>query len=372
MQSYYVGLDVHSRESVFVVEDDAGAIVARGSIPTTADGLKQLRDRCGLPAATGVALETGASAFFVARELARLELKPVVIDAHEVRRKAQRPEQKSDTRDALELCEGLRRGFYRSLVHVPTPAISDLRTTLSRRRHFIRIQTAEVNAVKRLLRGVGQNSGRRGSLRTDAHWLGLITGNLVPEQIQEHVRHHYAVWRQAAEQARALDLSLGDRARERREAVKRLETVPGVGPIVALTAIAVFAEVSRFASAKHAASYAGLVPSTFQSGERDAHGHITKRGSAELRAMLCEAAHHARRSTHPLHPHFARVCARRGYKAAVVAVAHRLCRILFAMLRDGTDFSVTRTGVEQGAFERTTTYKYRLRPKPAGRLPVAG
>ena len=133
-------------------------------------GLKHLRDSCGLPAATDVALETGTSAFFVARELARLELKPVVIDAHEVRRKAQRPEQKSDTRDALELCEGLRRGFYRSLVHVPSPAISDLRTTLSRRRHFIRIQTAEVNAVKRLLRGVGRNSGRRGSLRTDAHW----------------------------------------------------------------------------------------------------------------------------------------------------------------------------------------------------------
>ena len=171
MQSYYVGLDVHSRESVFVVENEAGTIVARGSVPTTVNGLKHLRDRCGLPAATGVALETGTSAFFVARELARLGLKPVVIDAHEVRRKAQRPEQKSDTRDALELCEGLRRGFYRSIVHVPSPAISDLRTTLSRRRHFIRIQTAEVNAVKRLLRGVGRNSGRRrGSLRTDAHW----------------------------------------------------------------------------------------------------------------------------------------------------------------------------------------------------------
>src|SRR5713226_7286683 len=67
--------------------------------------------------------------------------------------KAHRPEQKSDTYDALELCEGLRRGFYRSMVHVPSPAIGDLRTMLSRRRHFIRIQTAEVNAVKRLLRG---------------------------------------------------------------------------------------------------------------------------------------------------------------------------------------------------------------------------
>ena len=49
-----------------------------------------------------MALETGTSAFFVARELARLELKPVVVDAHEVRRKAHRPLQKSDARDALE------------------------------------------------------------------------------------------------------------------------------------------------------------------------------------------------------------------------------------------------------------------------------
>jgi transposase len=137
------------------------------------------------------------------------------------------------------------------------------------------------------------------------------------------VRRHYAVWRQAAERVRALDLSLGNSARQWRDAVKRLETIPGVGPIVALTAIAVFAEVSRFESAKHAASYAGLVPSTFQSGEHDAHDHITKCGSAELRAMSCEAAHHARRPVHPLYPHFAGVRARRGYKTAVVAGAHR-------------------------------------------------
>src|SRR5260370_23814395 len=91
MQSYYVGLDVHSRESVFVVENDAGVIVARGSVPTTVNGLKHLHDSCGLPAATGVALETGTSAFFVARELAPLELNPVVVDAHEVKPNAQRP-----------------------------------------------------------------------------------------------------------------------------------------------------------------------------------------------------------------------------------------------------------------------------------------
>ena len=74
---------------------------------------------------------------------------------------------------------------------------------------------------------------------------------------------HYAVWRQAAERIRALDLRLGECGRQQREVVKRLETVPAVGPVVALTAIAIFAEVNRFPSAKHAASYSGLEPSTF-------------------------------------------------------------------------------------------------------------
>ena len=92
--------------------------------------------------------------------------------------------------------------------------------------------------------------------------------------------------------ARSTQVSAKARARG---ATRSNETVPGVGPIVALTAIAVFADGSRSEIAKHAASYSGLVPGIFQSGERDAYCRITKRGSAELRAMLCEAAHHARR-----------------------------------------------------------------------------
>ena len=113
------------------------------------------------------------------------------------------------------------------------------------------------------------------------------------------------------------------------------------------------------------------MPSTFESGGRDAHGHIAKRGSSELRAMLCETAHHARLRSHPLNPHFARICARRGYKAAVIAVAHRLCRILFAMLRDAHDFDPARAGVEPGSFTRSATYCYRLTPAPPGRLKTA-
>jgi transposase len=131
--------------------------------------------------------------------------------------------------------------------------------------------------------------------------------------------------------------------------------------------VAVFSDVHRFPSAKHAASYAGLVPATHQSGDRDTHGHITKRGSAALRTMLCEAAHQAQRPTHPLHPYFARRCAQRGYKMAVVAVAHRLCRILFALLRDGVAFDVAKLAVEEGPFRRTSVQRYRLKRAPARR-----
>ena len=67
-------------------------------------------------------------------------------------------------------------------------------------------------------------------------------------------------------------------------------------------------------------------------------------------------------SPHPsAPPYFALLCAKRGYKMATIAVAHRLARITFAMLRDGTDFDVAQLNIEEGPFERTTIRRYRLK-----------
>jgi transposase len=359
MAEYYVGLDVHTRESVFVVQRADGTVVGRGRVATDRAGFEGLRTRFGLPAATPVALETGTVAFFVARLLAGLELQPVVVDAHEVRVKAHRPNQKSDSRDAFELCDGIRRDLYRATVHVPPPEISALRETLSRRRHFVRQQTAEVNAAKRLLRSAGCATLSSKSLGTAKAWTGVLHAVAGEGVLPQHLTQHFTLWRCAGEQITTLEQQLHAWAAHQRDAVQRLQTVPGVGPITSLTALAVFSDVTRFPSAKHAASYTGIVPTTYQSGARDQHGHITKRGSRELRAMLCEAAHHARRPDHPLNPYFAALCARRGYKLATIAVAHRLCRILFAMLRDRTDFDPQQLAIEEGPFTRTTTHRYR-------------
>jgi transposase len=366
MSEYYVGLDVHSKQSVFVIEDREGTVRAEGAIPSTPTGFRQLQERYALPAGTPVGLETGTVAFFAARQLLGVGLAPTVIDAHEVRLKAHRPTQKSDRRDAYELCEGLRRGIYRILVHVPPLAVAQLRESLSRRRHFVRVQTAEINAAKRLLRADGLSHLSR-TLTSAAGWAKLLRAEDVPSEGRAHLERHHALWREAGAQITALEAQLQTQREAFAIPLERLQQIPGVGPIVAATAVAVFSTIGRFPSAKHAASYAGLVPSTYQSGQRDAHGHITKRGSAELRAMLCEAAHHARRPTHPLHPYFAAQCAKGGYKKAVVAVAHRLARIIFAMLRDETEFDVRKLRIDVGPFTTTTVRPYRLKPLDKGR-----
>lgn len=356
----YVGLDTHSKHSVYVIQDANGRVTGEGRVDTTLDGLQIMCHRHQLSAGTKVALESGTMAFFVARRLLGLGLDPVVVSAQEVRSKALRPNQKSDRRDAFELCEGLRRGIYRSIVHVPPESIERLRQTLARRRHFVRLKTMEVNAVKHLLRAAGHRELAR-QLSTDSGWERLLRAVAFDEDLSAFCASHRAVWWSAQVQVDRLKASLLAQGAQFQPELDRLQTAPGVGPIVALTVMATFSDVHRFPTAKHAASYAGLVASTFDSGERVQHGHITKRGSNELRAMLCEAAHHARRPTNPLQPYFASLCARRGYKMAIVAVAHRLCRILYAMLRHGRDFDVTRLGVEQGHFKRTTIRQYRLK-----------
>lgn len=356
----YVGLDAHSKHCVYVIQDELGKVVGEGSVRTTLEGLLSLSDR--VPAGTQVALESGTMAFFVARHLTAMGLDPLVVDAHEVRAKSLRPNQKSDRRDALELCEGLRRGIYRAIVHVPAEPIERLRKTLARRRHFVGVKTMQANATKHLLRTEGLRELGR-SLRSDSAWKKLLNTLTMDPALQAFCALHHAVWRSAHEQVMALEKSLEEQQKPLQPQMERLQTVPGVGTVVALTTLATFSDVKRFPTAKHAASYAGLVASTYDSGERVQHGKITRRGSRELRAMLCEAAHHARRPTHPLNPYFTSLCARRGYKMAVVAVAHRLCRILYAMLRDEVDFDVNKIAVEQGPFEHTTKRMYRLRSR---------
>jgi transposase len=92
-------------------------------------------------------------------------------------------------------------------------------------------------------------------------------------------------------------------------------------------------DITRFASARKLASWAGLTP-TVRGSDRVAHyGHISKEGSAWLRWVLCEAAQTAKRSPE-FAPAFQRIAQRRGKKIATTAIARKLITRAWHLLTD--------------------------------------
>jgi transposase len=116
------------------------------------------------------------------------------------------------------------------------------------------------------------------------------------------------------------------------EIIELLVTIPGVDVVNAATIRGEYGDMARFPSGKHAASYAGIVPPNWQSGEKELHGRITKKGSPYLRHALVEAAHQIARYDTPLKKFLNRLKGRVGLKKAITATARKLATLVWAMV----------------------------------------
>jgi transposase len=126
---------------------------------------------------------------------------------------------------------------------------------------------------------------------------------------------------------------------------RRLMTVPGVGPVVALTYRATVDVPARFRNSKAVGAVFGLTPSRYQSGESDRIGRISRCGDEMTRMILYEAAqsmlaHSAKWSW--LKAWAMKIARHRGMKKAIVALARRLAVIMHRIWVDGTEFRWTR------------------------------
>jgi transposase len=247
---------------------------------------------------------------------------------------------KTDKRDVAALAEANRRGLFRR-AHRVSGGQRAVRRRLQTRDALVQMRTQAINVIRTQVRSAGLRvpTGQAETFARRARRLDLPAG--VGEPLTPLLEALDALAPLiAAADAWTAQAAQGD------PITCRLMTAPGVGPVTALHYRATLDDVARFPSPGAATAYLGLVPREASSGERQRKGGITKAGPARPRAVLVQAGwtiwRLARGPAQPLHAWVHRLADRRGRKIAVVALARRLARILFAMWRDGRDFEATR------------------------------
>jgi transposase len=331
----YGAIDLHLRYSQIRIVDEEGRVLRERGVVTSRELLVEAFSGLG---ATRVLLETGTESEWVAQALEGAGHTVIVADPNygpmygDLRRSV-----KTDRRDVTALAEANRRGWYRP-AHRTSAAQRAVRQVLRSRRHLVRMRSGTISLVRALLR----QSGYR---------LGAGTAEQVPTRLAR-VALPPALADTLAPLRRMLE-TLSDEISDLDEqcqtmaaqdaVVQRLQSVPGVGPIAALTFRAYVDDVTRFKRAGQVSAAMGLVPREDSSAERRHRGHITKAGPSEVRSMLVQAAWTCWRSkgSGTLHAWVEHVAAKRGRRIAGVGLARRLSRILYAIWRDQSVFDVT-------------------------------
>lgn len=329
----YGAIDLHTRKTLIRIVDVDGAVVLDRTITTSREGFAQVfRGRARMR----VLLETGTESEWVAQAIEAEGHEVVVADPnyalmYGVTVRAV----KTDRRDVAALAEACRLGIYRP-AHRVSAGQRQVRRQLRVREHLIRMRTQAINLVRAQLRQEGYR------LPSGASPSAAVRCRRVPLQaaVREALSPVLTLLDTLAPLIKACDQAAATHAAAD-PVVRQLMTAPGVGPIVGLTYRAVLDDVHRFRDASSSTAFLGLVPREDSSGTRRRKGGITKRGPTTLRVLLIQAAWtiwRQRQGRAALHAWVERLAARRGRRIAVVALARRLARILYAMWRDGCDY----------------------------------
>ena len=328
----YGAIDLHLRYSQIRIVDAEGRVVRERRVVTTAAQLVSVFAELG---PVRILLETGTESEWVAQTLEAAGHAVIVADPNYAPMYgALRRVVKTDRRDAAALAEANRRGWYRP-THRVSEAQRAVRQVLRSRRQLVGMRSGTVSLVRALLRQRGYRLAS-GSAETVPARVGRLA---VPADLATTLAPLLQVLGQLTAAIGTVDARLAPVAAAD-PVVQRLRTVPGVGPVVALTFRAFVDRVERFAHAGQVSAAIGVVPREASSADRRHRGHITKAGPRELRSLLVQAAWVCWR--HPgsatLHAWVERIAHKRGRRIAVVALARRLSRILYAIWRDGTVF----------------------------------
>ena len=287
-----------------------------------------------------IGLEAGPLSQWLFSALAEAGLPAICVETRHMRAALKAQINKTDRNDARGIAQMMRVGLYRP-VHVKTVRSQKLRMLLTHRKLLQSKAIAIENDLRATLRNFGLKVGIAGKVKFEARIQELVEN--LPD-LAMLVEPLLIVRRVLREQIGILHRRLLVIVRDD-DVCRRLMTVPGVGPVVALTYRATVDVPARFRKSKAVGAVFGLTPSRYQSGESDRAGGISRCGDEMMRAMLYEAAHIMLvRSVKWswLKAWAMQIARRRGMKKAIVALARRLAVVLHRIWVDGTEFRWTR------------------------------
>lgn len=339
---FYCGIDIASKSSYFFVTTKSGRRVASGEVETTREAFESRLKRY-VKNGLAVAIEAGNQTAWIYDVLVAIKAKVTVVNPTKVRMIAESV-CKTDKIDAKTLAFLLRLNALPHPVHMPGKQARALRGLLVARRQLISARTKLCNVVRGMVRQEGTLLPAR-ALSTQIGWKHLLEGGFNQPHLATIVAAYFESFKTLTTSIRDIDRELAECERQDTRAA-RLQTMPKVGRIAALTFLAAVDDPKRFPSARKLVGYSGLAPKVRSSGARTEYGSITRAGRHELRGVWVQIAHLVAidnsRATQPLRTWFNRTAKRRGKKTATVALARRLLVIAYHLLCDETVYDATR------------------------------
>lgn len=333
---HYAGIDVSLECSSVCVVEESGKIVREAKVASEPDALVSWFAGLGLRLSR-IGLEAGPLSQWLYGGLRQAGLAVELLETRHVRAAFKTMPVKSDRNDARGMAQLMRLGWFRP-VHCKSLGAQEVRALLTARK-LIQAKLHDVeNSLRGILRGFGLKVGKTTKRSFAGRIRELVAGHDSLTVIGQAVLAVHAV---LLREFNGLETRVRDLARRDGKA-RLLMTVPGVGPIVALTYASAIDDPARFRSSKATGAHFGLTPTRYQSGERDVSGRISKVGDAAVRSGLYEAANiiliKPIKGCTELKSWATRIARRAGPRKAKVALARKLAVILHRMLADGQPF----------------------------------
>ena len=334
----FIGMDLHKNTSTFVVKDETGKLVNSAKVLTDKNEIKKFIDSVKEKSTDlSLVLEPVSQWYYFADLIENLDIG--VHLAHPMKVKAIASARvKTDKIDAGVLCDLLRGNLLPEAYFSPKE-VRGWKEQCRFRASLLNLRTQVKNKVHAILfkHGLRHNFsnlfGKGGRI-----WLA---GLKLKEPFKSNLDKYLLLIDQLTDLIIQAEKIIQTTVTNHPQA-NLLVSIPGISYCSALTIMAEIGDVSRFPSAKKLQGYAGLVPSTYNSGDRQIHGKITKQGSKWLRWIMIEAAYHQERCKKipGFGSYYSSMKRRKGTKTAAVATARKLLAVVWRLLKDNRPYEV--------------------------------